>query len=208
MKGLYPGPLFRSVDWILADLDGGAAGTRGVVARRAAGRRLSGMDAEARWREVTVHLGELLVALTERLPQRGVAQTAHLLGKICFDFGVWVAGLIKRLCRMPDVPDSAIEVLRMGEYLFRVNPEHHSASDAAARTGHIVGNACPWFPRPGWGGMHCGIFGRFQDGCANVFGLSYRLTTTIPRHGGDVCRIDLRPIKLRRREPLDAHPAR
>jgi hypothetical protein len=90
-------------------------------------------------------------------------------------------------------------VLRMGEYLFRVNPEHQSESNGSERTGYIVGNACPWFVRPGWGGMHCGIFGRFQDGCASVFGLNYRLTTTIPRHGGDVCRIDLAPIKLRRR---------
>ena len=131
------------------------------------------------------------------LPREGVEQTSSLLGRLCFDFGAWVSGLIKWIFRMPQTTDGAIEVLRMSEYLFRVNPAHTSGSDAQTGRGFIEGNACPWYDRPGWGGMHCGIFGRFQDGCASAFGLNYRLTTTIPRHGGDVCRIELRPIKLR-----------
>src|SRR5690606_25932049 len=116
----------------------------------------------------------------------------------CFDAGARYARDMKRAFRLPDTPESAIEVLRMGEYIFRVNPEHHEGADAATRTGFIEGNACPWYTRPGWGGAHCGIFGQFQNGISQTFGLRYQLTTTIPRHGGNVCRIELSPLKLRR----------
>ena len=43
--------------------------------------------------------------------------------------------------------------------------------------------------------MHCGIFGQFQSGISSVFGLRYQLTSTIPKHGGHTCRIDLRPLR-------------
>ena len=49
----------------------------------------------------------------------------------------------------------------------------------------------------GWQQVHCGIFGQFQSGISSVFGLRYQLTSTIPKHGGHTCRIDLRPITLR-----------
>ena len=64
----------------------------------------------------------------------------------------------------------------------------------------IDGDACPWHPRPGWQAGHCGIFGSFQGGVCAVFGLRYRLMETIPKHGGDHCRVELsaRPIPLRR----------
>jgi len=75
---------------------------------------------------------------------------------------------------------------------------HHSDATESSGRGFIDGNACPWYPRPGWQQLHCGIFGQFQAGVCSVFGLSYQLTTTIPKHGGDHCRIDLQPIKLRR----------
>lgn len=194
MLALHPGPVFRSQSW-LYDGVGGAAG--GVVARLRGERWLRSWDAEARWREVTVHLGEMLVTLTQVLPEAGLDRTNSLLGEACHAFGVQVARGVKWTLDLPDGPDSAIEVLRMGEYVFRVNPKHSEGSDAEARTGFLEGNACPWYDRPGWGGMHCGIFGRFQDGCASVFGLDYRLTQTIPRHGGDICRVELRPISER-----------
>jgi hypothetical protein len=194
IKGLYPGPLFRAVDWIMRDAGGPA---RGIRTRWRARRALASLDAHARSDEVTVHLGDLLVCFTETLSAAGVPQTNSVLGGICHDFGVRITRLIKWLLRMPDTTESAIEVLRMGEYLFRVNPEHQSGVEGAR--GFIEGNACPWYVRPGWGAMHCGIFGRFQDGCASVFGRSYRLTRTIPRHGGDVCRVELKPIVLRRK---------
>ena len=192
MMGLYPGPIFRVLDWIL-----GALRARGLRARLEARRWLAPLDAQRRWEEVTVHLGELLVCLTEELRAAEVPQASYVLGQLSYDFGVRLTRLIRFLLRMPHSTESAIEVLRMGEYLFRVNPEHHSGVDGA--TGYIEGNACPWYMRPGWGAMHCGIFGRFQDGCSSVFGLNYRLTRTIPRHGGDICRIELKPIRLRKR---------
>jgi hypothetical protein len=143
----------------------------------------------------------MLICLTEVLSAEGVPQHSSVLGQISYDFGVRITRLTKRILRMPGSFEGAIEVLRMGEYLFRVNPVHESGQDG--ERGYIVGNACPWFPRPGWDAMHCGIFGRFQDGCSSVFGLSYRLTRTIPRHGGELCRIELKPIRLRRKRPRD-----
>jgi hypothetical protein len=89
-----------------------------------------------------------------------------------------------------------MEILRMSEYVFRVNPEHWGASDGTA--GWLEGTACPWYTRPGWNGAHCGIFGQFQSGIASVFGLRYHLSKTIPKHGGHTCRIDVKPITLGR----------
>ena len=195
LKGLYPGPVFRAVDWISAPVGGPLRGLRG---RRQASNAVSWMDPESRWQEVTVHLGELLIAFTEGLPAAGVEQSSSLLGQVCHDFGLQIGRLTKAALRLPEGPASAIEVLRMSEYLFRVNPEHQVELDPEAGTGAIVGNACPWYERPGWGGMHCGIFGRFQDGCCNAFGLDYRLKRTIPRHGGSECRVEMKPLSLRR----------
>ena len=93
------------------------------------------------------------------------------------------------------VIEHAVEVLRMSEFVFRVNPEH--VSEAEGVDGMIEGNACPWFDRPGWHGGHCGIFGQFQSGIASEFGLQYRLTKTIPKHGGKTCRIDLTPLRAK-----------
>ena len=149
---------------------------------------------EARWREVTTHLGEILIQLTRTLPSQLPGANATM-GKICFEGGRVTAERIQRAFDLPLRPESAIEVLRMSEYVFRVNPEHWSEADAALHTGMLEGTACPWFTAPGWDRMHCGIFGQFQSGIASVFGLSYQLTKTIPKHGGTTCRIDLRPLK-------------
>ncbi|HJL16642.1 MAG TPA: hypothetical protein RMH99_13350 [Sandaracinaceae bacterium LLY-WYZ-13_1] len=182
--------------WIL---DGAGGGPRSLAEHGRALSLLRRLDAEARWREVTVHLGEFLIVFTETVPER-IPRTRQLLAKTCFELGVTYA---ERTCALFGIdprserPERAIEVLRMSEYLFRVNPEHESGADDATDTGYIVGNACPWFDRPGWRPGHCGIFGQFQNGVSSVFGLKYRLTQTIPRHGGDVCRIDLSPIPLR-----------
>ncbi|MCA9618431.1 MAG: hypothetical protein KC731_05410 [Myxococcales bacterium] len=189
MKALHPGPIFRSQDWMLAEVGGPARGLAQILAGQ---RWVRSLDAEAKWHEVTVHLGEMLVSLTEELRDR-LPHLSGFLGEACHAFGVQVGRGVKWSFDLPDDVESAIEVLRMGEYIFRVNPQHESGKRPDG-SGYLEGNACPWFPRPGWGGMHCGIFGRFQDGCASVFGLDYRLKTTIPRHGGDVCRVELRPI--------------
>ena len=157
-------------------------------------------DPEERWRELTVHLGEWLIVLTDTLPAR-LPRARAMLGDICFDAGVAYAESAARLLgierRGAIDPASAIEVLRVSEYLFRVNPGHWSTADA--ETGYIEGTACPWYTRPGWDRMHCGIFGQFQSGIASAFGLRYQLTRTIPKHGGHTCRIDLTPVPLSRR---------
>jgi hypothetical protein len=156
-------------------------------------RELRPTPVEERWREVTTHLGEVLIELTRSLPKANAT-----LGQICFDGGRHVGEQAKKAFGLPDTPESAIEVLRMSEYVFRVNPEHwHTVSRGAGdeHTGMLEGTACPWFTAPGWSMMHCGIFGQFQSGIASVFGLRYQLTQTIPKHGGSTCRIDLRPIK-------------
>jgi hypothetical protein len=85
-----------------------------------------------------------------------------------------------------------MEILRISEYVFRVNPEHWGESNGTS--GWLEGTACPWYTRPGWNGAHCGIFGQFQSGIASVFGLRYHLSKTIPKHGGHTCRIDVKPI--------------
>jgi hypothetical protein len=149
---------------------------------------------EARWREVTTHLGEILIQLTTTLPTRLPGANA-ILGRLCFEGGQATAERLRRLFALPKTPASAIEVLRMSEYVFRVNPEHWHEEDPSAHTGMLEGTACPWYTAPGWSMMHCGIFGQFQSGIASVFDLRYQLTKTIPKHGGSTCRIDLRPLR-------------
>jgi len=169
---------------------------RGLSEHARARRMLAPLSHEQRWEEVTAHLGELLIVLTERLPQH-LPHARKVLADICFEMGARYAKRVQRLFALPEGridPAHAIEVLRMSEYVFRVNPEHRSATDPAAQTGYLEGNACPWYDRPGWNGGHCGIFGQFQSGIASVFGLRYRLSKTIPKHGGNTCRIDLIPL--------------
>jgi hypothetical protein len=151
---------------------------------------------EARWRELSVHLGEALIVLTEDLPDR-LPRARQIVAEMCHDMGAAYARRMHRVLGLPDDRPvaNAIEVLRTSEYLFRVNPTHTAGADEAARAGFIDGDACPWYERPGWGPVHCGIFGQFQAGVSSIYGLKYRLTTTIPRHGGDHCRIDLEPLR-------------
>lgn len=196
--GLFVGALARCVvhrrtRFLLADV-GGAPRTPGEHLR--AQRLVARLSPRARWEEVATHLGEVLIALTEELPKTLTGANA-VLGRICFDGGVRYGTQVQRAFALPDGPASAIEVLRIGEYIFRVNPEHWGEADVRAGDGWLEGTACPWFSAPGWQNVHCGIFGQFQAGVASVFGLRYHLTKTIPRHGGGTCRIDLRPIALR-----------
>lgn len=175
-----------------ASLPGGLPTRRRAhLAAEWAMRALSPTD---RWHEVTTHLGEILIALTETLPRAVPSGANAALGQICFEGGRATAARAKKLFALPDRPESAIEVLRMSEYVFRVNPHHWHEADAERNTGMIEGTACPWFTSPGWSMMHCGIFGQFQAGISSVFGLRYQLTKTIPKHGGTTCRIDLRPL--------------
>jgi hypothetical protein len=163
-------------------------------------RELLRLSARERWEETTVHLGESLVVMTELLPAR-LGHARKRLGDICFAMGERYGRQIKRLFALPDEGDraaQALEVLRISEYIFRVNPEHWGGTDVSAGTGWLEGSACPWYARPGWNGGHCGIFGQFQAGVCAVFGLRYHLSSTIPKHGGSTCRVDLKPIPLRR----------
>ena len=162
-------------------------------------RELRAMPIEDRWREVTTHLGEVLIELTRSLP-KALPNANAVLGQICFEGGRHVGEQAKRAFGLPDTPESAIEVLRMSEYVFRVNPEHwHEVAREGANggTGMLEGTACPWFTAPGWSMMHCGIFGQFQSGISSAFGLRYHLAKTIPKHGGTTCRVDLKPIQIR-----------
>jgi hypothetical protein len=162
------------------------------------------IPSEDRWREVTVHLGELLIVTTEELPKQ-LPGARKILGDICFEMGARYADRTKRLFGISSgdlSPERAIEILRMSEYVFRVNPEHWSAVDHASGTGSLEGTACPWYSRPGWEAGHCGIFGQFQAGISASFGLKYRLSQTIPKHGGHTCKIDLVPLPSKR----SAHP--
>lgn len=165
----------------------------------AAHRAIAPLSAEQRWEELTVHLGEWLIVVTETLPER-YPRARKQIADVCFDAGRHYGEAVKRLLRIEDDGDPAaraIEVLRVSEYLFRVNPHHWGETDPASRTGYLEGNACPWYSRPGWERGHCGIFGQFQAGVCSVFGLRYQLTKTIPKHGGHTCRVDLKPIELR-----------
>lgn len=175
--------------WVLEPLGGGPV--RWSEHARVE-RWLSPLSARARWEEVTCHLGEMLIALTEGL---GPAVDRHhaVLGRVCFAAGERVGKRMKKAFDLPATPESAIEVLRMSEYVFRVNPEHHSGAGAPGEA-YLEGNACPWYGAAGWNGGHCGIFGQFQSGISSVFDLRYQLTKTIPKHGGHTCRVDLRPL--------------
>jgi hypothetical protein len=183
--------------WIFDGLGGPA---RGPIERARAAMLLRSWSAAERWEEVTTHLGELLIVLTEDLPAH-LPHARKILADICFASGARFAKHARRMLGLRDgeasAPALTIEVLRMSEYVFRVNPEHRSHAGADG-TGWLEGNACPWFTRPGWHAAHCGIFGQFQSGIASEFGLRYHLDRTIPKHGGDVCKIDLAPIPLRR----------
>jgi hypothetical protein len=197
MSSLYRAAGDRKAAWIFEAL-GGPAKTSSERAR--ARLLLSSLDVRARWYEVATHLGELLVVLTEDLPAH-LPHARKILGDVCFDAGARYAARVKTAFGIPDHPDdppsAAMEILRMSEYVFRVNPEHWAESDGSA--GWLEGTACPWYSRPGWNGAHCGIFGQFQSGIASVFGLRYHLSKTIPKHGGHTCRIDVKPIVLRRK---------
>lgn len=195
--GLTMGALYRiasypSARWIFEPLGGAPRTFREHLA---AERAIAAIPLDARWNELTCHLGELLIAMTERLP---LARIRPILGDICFASGERFTMRMRRAFAMEATPKNALELLRMSEYVFRVNPQHWGESDATA--GWLEGTACPWYDAPGWNGAHCGIFGQFQSGIAAGFGLRYHLTSTIPKNGGHVCRIDVRPITLKRKE--------
>lgn len=189
--------------WVFAEVPGRVPRTpRDGLAALASIRSMPLLE---RWREVTTHLGEVLIQLTRHL-DRDVSHANAILGRICFEGGRRAGERAKAAFGLRDSPESAIEVLRMSEYVFRVNPEHWHATDVAAQTGYLEGTACPWYTAPGWSMMHCGIFGQFQSGICSVFGLRYHLTETIPRHGGTTCRIDLKPIRRKDGTPIRARP--
>lgn len=193
--GLYQLPLASRDGWMLDGLGGPPRGREWLEVARL----LRALDTEARWRELTIHLGEALIVATERLPAR-VPRARAVLANMCFELGKFYGARMQRLLELPDDTPvaNAIEILRGSEYLFRVNPEHHAGADEATGVGFIDGNACPWYPRPGWQAGHCGIFGSFQGGVSSVFGLRYRLMETIPKHGGDHCRVELTTVQIRR----------
>lgn len=184
-------------DWIFSAVGGPP---RSLAEWLHAERLLWPLSPEARWREVTTHLGELLIVLTESLPAH-LAHARKILGDICFASGARYGEYARRYFGVPAKPAdpaaAAIEILRMSEYIFRVNPEHWGHTDADQRSGYLEGTACPWYSRPGWQPGHCGIFGQFQAGICSVFGLRYHLSSTIPKHGGSTCRVDLKPIPIR-----------
>jgi len=206
MSALYRVDRAPKAAWIFDGL-GGSPST--ASERLRARVLLSSLDVRERWEEVATHLGELLVVLTEDLPAH-LPHARKILGDICFESGARYAERVKRAFAIadhpPDPPKAAMEILRMSEYVFRVNPEHWSESDGTS--GWLEGTACPWYARPGWSGAHCGIFGQFQSGIASVFGLRYHLSKTIPKHGGKTCRIDVKPIPLvTLRTRRDSRPA-
>lgn len=195
--GLLMGALYRMHRgspgaWIL---EGTGGAPRTLQERLTAAKWSAPLSWNTRWEELTTHLGEQLIALTQQLPREGVKSANALLGKVCFEGGVRYAEKAQRAFRLPSSPESAVEVLRMSEYVFRVNPHHWHRTDDTE--GYLEGTACPWYAAPGWSMMHCGVFGQFQSGISSVFGLRYQLTQTIPKHGGNTCRIDLKPIALR-----------
>lgn len=194
LGGLYRVASHPDSEWIF-DAVGGAPRTFWEHAR--VERWLAETSFEARWHELTCHLGELLIALTERLTPH-LPRANAFLGELCFRAGARFGRKMKRAFELDDTPTSALELLRMSEYVFRVNEQHTLSADDATRTGALEGDACPWFDAPGWAHAHCGIFGQFQTGITSVFGLRYHLATTIPRHGGGTCRIEVRPIQLRK----------
>jgi hypothetical protein len=184
-------------DWILEGLGGPPRGPREWLRGKLLVSRLS---PQARWQEMATHLGELLIVLTEDLPAH-LPHARKALGDLCYAAGQKFAERVQhelRLSAQPaDPAAAAIEVLRMSEYIFHVNPTHSSHTEPGAHTGWLEGTACPWYQRPGWHAGHCGIFGQFQSGISSAFGLRYHLSQTIPKHGGSTCRIDLKPIQIR-----------
>ncbi|MGZ3420379.1 MAG: hypothetical protein ACXVEF_08760 [Polyangiales bacterium] len=197
-EGLAMGALYRiasypSLRWAIP------GAPAGFVDHVRAERVIAPIPLRARWEEMTCHLGELLIALTERMPPH-LPRIRPILGDICFSAGERFAKRFRRIFGMEVTPENALELLRMSEYVFRVNPDHWGAADRESNTGWLTGTACPWWDAPGWNGAHCGIFGQFQSGIASVFGLRYHLTTTIPKHGGHICRIDVKPIPLRKKD--------
>jgi hypothetical protein len=162
-------------------------------------RLIARIPVRARWEEVTCHLGELLIAMTERMPPH-LPRVRPILGEICFAAGERFAKRFRRIFDMEVTPENALELLRMSEYVFRVNPDHWGAADRETNTGWLTGTACPWWDAPGWNGAHCGIFGQFQSGISSAFGLRYHLTHTIPKNGGHICRIDVKPIPLKKKD--------
>lgn len=162
-----------------------------------------------RWVECATHLGELLITLTDVLPKE-LPRARGIVASICFAMGERYAKRVHRAFGLPSVESGgdpvelAIEILRVGEYVFHVNPDHWSGNDTATHEGYLEGDACLWWSRPGWTRGHCGIFGQFQAGVCSVFGLKYLLAKTIPKHGGDTCRVTLTPLK-RSREGLPVH---
>ncbi|HRI69537.1 MAG TPA: oxygenase MpaB family protein [Polyangium sp.] len=197
-EALSPGPIARSVRWIFEGFSPDAP-SLGTLAE--AWRRVESLDAKWRWLEVSHHLGEMAIVLTERLPEFDVPRAIGWLGDTCHGFGKEIGELFVEMYQMPRTMESAIETLRMGEFLFRVNPEHSSGTDEGAQTGFIEGSACLWYTRPGWKQVHCGVLGRFQAGISEVFGHSYSLTQTIPKHGGDSCRTTMAPIQPKTQAP-------
>ena len=203
MAGLQLSPLAEFLATLAFGGLGGAP--RGAQDRVRARVLLSSLDVHARWEEVATHLGELLIVLTEELPAP-MPHARKILGDICFDAGARYAERVKTAFTIEDAPSDppkgAMEILRMSEYVFHVNPTHWGGSDGTS--GWLEDTACPWYTRPGWNGAHCGIFGQFspvgdrearQSGIASVFGLRYHLSKTIPKHGGQTCRIDVKPIE-------------
>lgn len=198
--GLYRVASYPSLRWVFGPL-GSAPSTFAEHLR--AERMLAPIPLRARWIEMTTHLGELLIAITERMPPH-IPRLRPILGDVCFSAGERFALRMKRAFELETSPASALELLRMSEYVFRVNPDHWGEADAAANTGWLEGTACPWYDAPGWNGAHCGIFGQFQSGIASAFGLRYHLTSTVPKNGGHVCRIDVRPITLKKKSEVVA----
>ncbi len=195
--GLLLGGLLRiarkpEARWVFAEL-GGAPRTLEEHLR--AETMMEGLSLHERWVEVTHHLGELLVAMTEHLPAR-LPRVRPILGEICTAAGERFGRKMRLAFGMDASPAHALELLRMSEYVFRVNTSHWG--DSGANTGWLEGTACPWYASPGWNGAHCGIFGQFQSGISAAFGLRYHLTSTIPKNGGHTCRIDVRPLDAER----------
>jgi hypothetical protein len=196
MAGLYQLELQPKARWIF---DGVGGAPRGVTERFESQRLSFVLSAEERWMESATHLGQLLIVMTELLPAE-LPKARQRLASICFDMGAAYASRIAKLYGMSssdNLPANAIEILRMGEYIFRVNPVHTSSTDPVENTGVLEGDSCLWYSLPGWERGHCGIFGQFQAGICSVFGLSYKLDQTIPKHGGDICRVTLHPIRKR-----------
>jgi hypothetical protein len=201
MGGLYRVASNPSSRWIFDEV-GGAPAT--FADHLEAERLVAPLDATARWEEMTTHLGELLIALTDHLPAY-MDRARPILGDICFRAGERYARKMKHALRLPhpdeaNAPALAVELLRHSEYVFKVNPHHWGENDGDRKTGWLEGTACPWYSAPGWNGAHCGIFGQFQSGICSGFGLRYHLSKTIPKHGGDTCRVDVKPITLRAKD--------